>query len=114
MILETEITLMILATAIVEKLECERPLLLGELRSLEHLGPLVCPQMILDNIGIILSVNNSTLVNHDLRLVPLTESIGVLRLRRNHVVEGCRLAVAVNPEKSIRMIRIVKHLILRR
>ena len=70
--------------------------------------------MILNYIGIILAVYDSSLVNHNLGLVPLTVWILVLRLRRDHVVEGCRLTVAVNPKERIRMIGIVKHLILRR
>ena len=113
MILESDVAFMVLTAAVVQEFEGERPFLLAELAGLEHVGPLLCPQMVLNYVNIILSVNDSALVNHDLALVPFAVRFLVLRFCRNHVIEGSRLSVAVYTEFRIRMVCIVKNLILR-
>ena len=42
-VLQTEVTFVLGAATVVEQLECKRPRLLRELRSLKHIGPLWCP-----------------------------------------------------------------------
>ena len=69
--------------------------------------------MIFNNRFVILIVNYRTFVAHDLTLVPFTERFRVLRLSRNHVIQGSRLAVAVFTQLGIRMVCIVEYLIFR-
>ena len=88
MILDTDVTLVLGSAAIVQEFESDRPGLCAELAVLEHFCPLRSPEVILENVRIILSVNHCALVNHDSCLVPLTEWLLGLRLRRNHIIEG--------------------------
>lgn len=114
MILETDVAFVVLTTAVVQELECERPLLLRELGGLEHIGPLWSPQMVLNHVDTVLSVYDSSFVNHNLRCVPLAVRFLVLWFSWDHIVKGSGLAVAVDSEHRVRMVRIVKHLIFRR
>ena len=86
-ILETDVTLVVLATYVSKKLVSYWPLLLRELRVVDHLSPLVSPQVILYYWLIVLIVNNSTLVAKDLNLVPLTCWLSVLWLSWDHVIQ---------------------------
>ena len=58
-------------------------------------------------------MDNGSFVNHNLTGIPFTVRFGILRLCRNHVIERCRLTIAVNAELSIGVISIVKHLVFR-
>ena len=102
---------MVLAAAIVEQFECERPLLRRELAVFEHLRPLGRPEVVLHDVLTVLAVNDRTLVNHDLRLVPLAEGLGVLRHGGDHVVERRRLAVAVHAQFGVGVILVIQYLI---
>ena len=104
---------MILTSAVVEEFEGKRPFLLAELACLEHVSPLLCPQMVLDYVCIVLAVYDCALVNHDLALVLLAERFCVLRVGRYHVIEGCGFPVPVDTEFRIRMVLVVKNLVLR-
>ena len=88
MILESDVPFVVFATAVVQKFEGKRPFLLAELACLEHICPLRSPQMVLYDILTVLAVNYSTLVDHDLAVVPLAVRLRVLRLGRNHVIQG--------------------------
>ena len=86
-ILETDVTLVVLTTYVSEELVSYWPLLLRELRVVDHLSPLVSPQVILYYWLIVLIVNNSTLVAKDLNLVPLASRLSVLGLCRDHIIQ---------------------------
>ena len=89
MILEADVTLVVLTTYVSKELVSYGPLLLAELRVIDQLSPLVSPQVILYHGNIILIVNNSTLVAQDLNLVPLTRRFCILGLGGNHVIQRC-------------------------
>ena len=56
-------------------------------------------------------MNYSAFVNEDLSFVPFAERLLVLWFGRDHVVKGCRHAVAVHAKFGIGMVRVVKNLV---
>ncbi len=84
-----------------------------ELAGVQHLLPLGSPQVVLQYLLVVLVVDDRTLEDNYLHLVPFTEGLGVLGLCRHHVVEGSRLAIAVGAQLCIHVVSVVQHLILR-
>ena len=113
MVLKADVTFMVFTTEVIQQLECERPFLLRELRVLEHVGPCRSPKVVLDCVFTILTVNNSALIYHDLTGVPLTVTLEVLGIGRDHIVERRALAIAVLAEFGVGVVGIVEDLVLR-
>ena len=112
-ILQTNETFVIFATAIIQQFKCQRPFIFAELTCLQHISPLFCPQMIFKYVFIVLSMNHCTFINHNLSLVPFAKRLRVLRNCRNHVIQRSRLTIVVFTQFSIRMIGIIQDLIFR-
>ena len=114
MILESEISLVTVTTAVLEQVEGIRPVLLAELGSLQQIDPLFAPKLVTENLHAILVVSNLAVLYNDFHLVPLTCRLCVLRLCYNHVVERCRLTDAEGcAQLSIGVTLVVKNLALR-
>ena len=113
MVLHADVTLVVFAAAVVQELEGQGPVLLTELGGLQHVGPLLGPQVVFEDLHVVLEVDDGALVHEDLGLVPLAERVLVLRNGRNHVIQGGGLTVAVHAEEGVRMVRVVQHLVLR-
>ena len=103
----------VFTTAVQQQFVSQRPFVFAEFAVIQHFLPLLCPQMIFNNRFIVLIVNYRTFVAHDLAFVPFTERFRVLRLSRDHVIQGSRLAVAVFTQLGVRMVCIVEYLIFR-
>ena len=84
-----------------------------ELAGVQHLLPLGSPQVVLQYLLVVLVVDDRTLEDNYLHLVPFTEGLGVLGLCRHHVVEGSRLAIAVGAQLCIHVVSVVQHFCLR-
>ena len=111
MVLQADVTLVVLAAAVVQQFESQRPCRLAELAGLQHLCPFRSPQVIFQYVLVILSVYHSAFVHHDFSLVPFAERFCVLWNSGNHVIQRSRLAVVVLAQLGIRVIRIVQHLV---
>ena len=104
MVLETDVTLVVLATYVEDVLIRLGHVGLGELAVVDLLLPLRGPEVIFNYRLAVLVVNNSTFVNHDLGGIPLTCRLGVLRICRDDVIQRSALAVAVATKLSVGVI----------
>ena len=87
MILEAEVSLVAITTAVLQQLECQRPCLLAELAALQKLDPLLAPKLIAQYLHTILEVSHLAVLHLNANLVPLASRIGILWFGNNHVVE---------------------------
>ena len=88
MVLQTDVSLVLVATHIVQQLEgVGEVAALFKLAGLQHLGPFRSPEVILYHVLSVLSVYHGTLEAHNLGGVPLAIGLSVLRLSRNHIIE---------------------------
>ena len=59
----------------------------AELAVVKHFLPFGSPQVVFQHLLVVLIMNDSTLEDHNLGLVPLTERLSVLRIGGNHIIE---------------------------
>ena len=111
MILEADVTFVVLAAAIEQQFVGLRPFVLTELAVVEHFFPLRRPQVVFYDGLAVQVVGHGAFVDHDLTGVPFAERFGVLRFGRNHVVQRSRLAVAVHTQFGVGVVFVVEHLI---
>ena len=70
MVLHADVTLVVVSAAVVQEFEGQGPVLLAELGGLQHIGPLLGPQVVLEDLHVVLEVHDGALVAEDLDLVP--------------------------------------------
>ena len=72
MVLNANVTFVVVTAAVVEQVESNGPFGLRELALLQKLGPRWCPQVILHNLNTILPVLYMSVVTNNLYMVPLS------------------------------------------
>ncbi len=114
MVLETDESFAVGSATVIQQFKSQRPFFLAELAGLEHFCPLGSPQMVLNHIFVVLSVNNGSLIHHNFCCVPFTKRFLVLWNCRNHIVERSGLPVIVLTQFGIGMVGIIQHLVFGR
>lgn len=113
MILQTDVTFVFFAATVIQQFESQRQFILAELAVLKHLRPLGSPEVVFKDILAVLSVNDSSFIDHDLGFVPLIERFLILWFGGDQVVKRCRLTIAIDSQLCIGVIGIVKYLIFK-
>ena len=87
MVLQADITLSLLATAVSQQFVGLRILILAELALIEHGLPFGSPQVIFQYLLSILVVNDRTFIYHNLTGIPFAIRFGILWFSRDQVVQ---------------------------
>ena len=83
----------------------------AEFAVVKHFFPLRGPKVIFQNFFAILVVDDSTFKYNNLSSIPLAIFLGILRFCGNHVIQRCRLAVAVYTQFCVNVVVVVQYLI---